>query len=283
MAGNANGNGWANGSEWEGRTGDSWAVEWRRTDRSFGGLTEQLLRRARDLEFAQVLDIGCGAGELSLAIARARHDAQVIGVDISPQLVEVARQRGANLANATFELGDAARWQPEAGFAPDFLMSRHGVMFFPDPVGAFTHINRVSAPGARMLFSCFRGPDVNEIYAGIRNLIPPPAEKPHPHDPGPLAFADPDRVRSILHASGWTKVDFEPCDFAMVAGVGENPVEDALGYFSAIGPIAVALAEMSRPDREALRDRLRAYATQREIDGIVAFAAGAWIVSAVRE
>src|SRR5688572_2116895 len=124
-------------SEWLGRTGDSWASEWRRTDRSFGPLTERLLQRSRDFSFSSVLDVGCGAGELSLALARGRPHTTVTGVDISPQLVEVAHQRGAHLANVSFELADAAAWVP-TGPAPDLVISRHGVMFFGDPGAAFT-------------------------------------------------------------------------------------------------------------------------------------------------
>ncbi len=80
-------------NDWEGRTGKGWAAEWRRTDRSWGGLTDQLLRHTRDFTFSTVLDIGCGAGELSLAIARGRPNASVLGVDISPELIEVAQER----------------------------------------------------------------------------------------------------------------------------------------------------------------------------------------------
>src|SRR5690606_36416796 len=79
--------------EWQGQTGQSWASEWRRTDRSFGMLTERLLQRSRDFGFSSALDIGCGAGELALAIGRGRPHCQVTGLDISPQLIEVARER----------------------------------------------------------------------------------------------------------------------------------------------------------------------------------------------
>ena len=106
--------------DWEGRTGESWAAEWRRTDRSWNGLTEELLRHTRDFSFETVLDIGCGAGELSLAIARGRPGATVIGLDISAPLIAAARDRGRNLANVAFETGDASSWTPPANFAPDF-------------------------------------------------------------------------------------------------------------------------------------------------------------------
>ena len=270
-------------NDWEGRTGKGWAAEWRRTDRSWGGLTDQLLRHTRDFTFDTVLDIGCGAGELSLAIARGRPNAAVLGVDISAELIEVANERGQNLPNVGFTLGDAASWSPPDAFTPDFLISRHGVMFFEDPVGAFTQLAQLSAPGAGMLFSCFRGPAENEIFSAIGSLLPPPATKPDPHAPGPMAFADPDRVRGILTQAGWGAVNFTPFDFAMVAGAGEDPVEEAVAYFRSIGAAAAASADMEPAEREALFEKIRAFVASRERNGLIAFGAATWIVTARRD
>ncbi|KPL67900.1 hypothetical protein SZ64_07075 [Erythrobacter sp. SG61-1L] len=269
--------------DWEGQAGSSWAAEWRRTDRSWGGLTERLLRSTRDFTFASVLDVGCGAGELSLAIARGRPTVDVMGVDISPQLIEVARDRGRNLSNAAFALGDASRWVPLGDFRPDLLISRHGVMFFADPVAAFAHMASIAAPGAGLLFSCFRSPAVNEIFTAVGSLLPPPPIPPDPEAPGPMAFADPDRVKRILASSGWEDVHLDPFDFAMVVGMGEDPVSDAVAYFSTIGPVATAMAAMTEEVQSAFRQKLRSFVASREIDGIIAFAAGAWIVTAKRK
>jgi SAM-dependent methyltransferase len=267
--------------EWQGRTGDSWAVEWRRTDRSFHGLTDHLLQRTRGISFTKVLDIGCGAGELSLALGRGRGNVEVRGVDISPQLVEVAVERAIALPNVSFTQGDAAVWTPGDGFVPDLLVSRHGVMFFHDPVAAFRNLHDIAAPGANLLFSCFRSPAENEIFTGVGSILPPPASLPDPNAPGPMAFADTERVRSILSSAGWKNIEFESFDFAMVAGVGEGAVDDAVGYFLKIGPVAAVLADMNdEEERERLVWRLRKYLCTKERDGIVALGAAAWIVSA---
>lgn len=266
--------------DWTGRAGDSWAAEWRRTDRSFGMLTERLLQLSREFEFGKVLDIGCGAGELSLAIARGRHQAKVIGVDISPRLIETARERGANLTNAEFALGDAAEWVPEGGFAPDMLVSRHGVMFFGDPPAAFSHLASIAADGARLLFSCFRTPAENPFFTEIGGLLPPGDTPPDPHAPGPFAFADADRVEAILSAGGWRDIAFEPFDFGMIAGGGADPIEDAIAYYSTIGPAARSLPELDEEQREAFLRDLRALLQRHCHDGIVVLRAAAWIVTA---
>lgn len=267
--------------EWQGQTGKSWAEQWRRTDRSFGMLTERLLQRAREFPFESVLDIGCGAGELSLAIARGQPRRRVIGVDVAPALVTVARERAANHTNVAFELADAATWAPADSFTPELLVSRHGVMFFDDPVAAFSNLHRIAAAGAGLLFSCFRRREDNPFFTEVVRLLPePPAPPADPHAPGPFAFADRARVEGILRDAGWDGVTFESFDFAMVAGAGADPVEDALAYFSTIGPAARAARELDDAGREAFADRIRELAARHLREGIVSLRAGAWIVSA---
>lgn len=267
--------------EWQGRTGESWAAEWRRTDRSFAMLTERLLQRTRDFHFAQVLDIGCGAGELSLALARGRPECRVTGVDIAPALIAVARTRGEHLPQTSFIEADAAAWQPQ-GPAPDLLVSRHGVMFFADPVAAFTHLSRIAAPDAGLLFSCFREPSLNPFMTEVVRLLPAPAEPADPLAPGPFAFADPLRVEAILRAAGWADVALEPFDFAMVVGAGKDPVAEAMAYFQAIGPAARARRDLDEEQLATFQKDLRKLAEQHCSDGIVALRAAAWIVSARR-
>ena len=267
-------------NEWLGRTGQSWAEQWRRTDRSFGPLTEHLLARTRGFAFNSVLDIGCGAGELSLALARGRPHVAVTGLDIAPRLIEVARERGAHLPNAWFEAGDAAAWQPAPGFVPDLLVSRHGVMFFDDPVAAFRHLAAVAAPGAGLLFSCFRDRTENPFFTEAARLLPSPEEPPPPGAPGPFAFADWKRVTDILESAGWSQIAFEPFDFAMIAGGGEDPVADAVEYFSVIGPAARAASELMPDQRARFLDRLRELARRNVYDGLVSLRAAVWIVTA---
>lgn len=172
--------------DWQGVTGQSWADEWRRTDRSFAALTEVLLARIAAEQGTRILDIGCGAGELSLAIAGARPGAEVLGVDISAQLVGAASGRAGGAAR--FALGDAATWDAQ-GFAPDLLVSRHGVMFFGDPAAAFAHLSRIAAPRARLVFSCFRAPALNGWASEIGKILANPGGPPRSPLPIRSGFA----------------------------------------------------------------------------------------------
>jgi SAM-dependent methyltransferase len=267
-------------TEWQGQTGEAWAEEWRRTDRTLAPLNEALLARALPFEGRRVLDIGAGAGATSFAFADAFPQAQIIGLDLSEALVAAARARTGNRTNVGFVHGDAAVTVPEGG-PFDLIVSRHGVMFFDDPVGAFTHLHGL-APRGRLLFSCFRGAMDNEWMAAMRALIqrhvPEALALPEPPT-GPFAFADPARVEAILHGAGFAPPLIEPLDFEFTVGAGEDPVAEAIAYFRRIGPMARLMAGMAAGAKPAFLADLRAVvAGQLNKDGVT-FRAAAWIVS----
>ncbi|MGB5777611.1 MAG: class I SAM-dependent methyltransferase [Allopontixanthobacter sediminis] len=267
-------------SEWEGSVGTKWAQEWRRTDRSFAGLTDRLLGYARAEPISSVVDIGCGAGELSLALGRSHPHAELLGIDISQDLIEAAKSRAVNSPNVRFEVADAASWRSET-FTPDLLLSRHGVMFFPDPAAAFANLRRNAEPSARLIFSCFRSVDDNPWASGLTELLPPGmSQPPQSMVPGPFAFADRDAVAAMLGAAGWEDIEFRAVDFAYIAGTGEDAVADAKSYLLTIGPAARAAAELGPADRAAFVRRLDKF-LESHLDGdLVALLAGAWIVTA---
>lgn len=266
------------GSDWQAQVGRTWAENYRLTDRSFSGLTERLLARIGGCEGQGVLDIGCGGGELALAVARGNPAATVVGVDVSADLIDAARQRGGAHTNVRFELADAGSWTPP-DFRPDRLISRHGVMFFDAPRSAFSHLRSISAPGAELVFSCFRSPKLNPWATQLAGLLElPPASDPTA--PGPFAFADKEHVTGILSDAGWRDVTHTEVDFAYVAGVGEDPVGDALNLFTRIGPAAPVLRSLGEAERQRALSWMRDWLDQHRSGDLVALPAAAWIVTA---
>ena len=266
-------------SEWSGPVGGVWAAEWRRTDRSFADLSRHL--DAAILAAAPgsgtVLDIGCGAGGTSLALAVVRPDLDVIGLDVAPDLLAVARDRAADLPNARFVDADLDRGISDMS-SPGLVMSRHGVMFFADPAGVFAKLAGAAAPGAHLVFSCFRdrllNPWAADLIADVTGQTPSAADG---YSPGPFGFADRDFTAAMLAQAGWRDVTAEPIDFRYVAGEGDDPVADAVSFFRRIGPIAAALRAAPDDARPAMLDKLAA-ALQKRHDGTqVAFPAAAWI------
>jgi SAM-dependent methyltransferase len=278
------GSGWQGtawqGSEWQGRVGDVWAREWRRTDRSFADLTPHL--NAAILATApatgRAIDLGCGAGETSIALATSRPGLNVTGIDISAELVAVAKERGAGIANLDFRAGDTAVL--DSATTADFFQSRHGVMFFPDPIAAFTTIRAAATPGAGLVFSCFApralNPWVQVIDEAVENAAPPPAG----YMPGPFGFADREFTAAMLRDSGWAVDSAAMVEYDYIAGAGSDPVADAVDFFSHIGPAARAIADAAPDRRPYYRDRLAKALASHETDGQVKMRAAVWIWTA---
>lgn len=269
-------------SEWQGKTGEAWAEEWRRTDRTLAPLNQALLAYALPFEGRRILDVGCGAGATSLAFGAALPDAEITGLDLSGALVAAAQARVDGRANVQFVAGDASVWTPADGAPFDLIVSRHGVMFFADPLAAFSHLHGL-APHGRLLFSCFRAAAENEWMTAMLGIIRRhAADAPAtPQDaPGPFAFAEPARIEAILGGAGFAPPAIKPFDFTFLAGAGDDPVADAMAYFRRIGPMARLGAALEGDARTAFLADLEGVVAAQRRDGQVAFRAAAWLVSA---
>jgi SAM-dependent methyltransferase len=194
---------------WDGANGDLWTVRADRFDQGIAGYQPRFLAAAAIEPADNVLDIGCGSGTTTRAAARAASRGAVLGVDLSSRMLGLARERAAaeQLTNVTFEQGDAQIHAfPDSHF--DVAVSRNGAMFFGDPVAAFKNIARAIKPGGRLVLLAWQALADNDwlctfrtILAAGRTLPVPP-----PTAPSPFSLSDPDRVRSLLTAAGFTEV-----------------------------------------------------------------------------
>jgi len=227
----------------------------------------------------RLLDIGCGSGGSTLELARlVGPGGQVLGVDVSAPMLGLARRRAAEagLDNVRFVEADAQTARIEPG-GYDGLFSRFGVMFFDDPVGAFTNLHGALQPGGRLAFVCWRAMAENgwatvALAAALPHLPPMPA--PVPGTPGAFAFADPDRIRDILGRAGFSGVAVTPFDTK--AGVGD--LDQTVELMLRSGPVGSALREHAdRRDAVAAAVR-KALAPHETAEGILLDTA-AWIVT----
>ena len=271
--------------DWNGDSGERWAANLARLDLMLEDFGSAAIAAAGALPGEQILDIGCGSGTTSFKLAqRVGSSGHVLGVDISEQLVDIARAAIPDGAPVAFRCADAATAAlPQGQF--DLLFSRFGVMFFDDPVAAFAHMRGALKPGGRVAFICWRGAQENDWVrlpmAAIRDIVEPaPAD---PNAPGPFAFGDRQRLADILAAAGFTAIDIAPFDTTLPYGRGANreaAIDDALDMAFQVGPLSRALAEQSNDIRARAAEAVRAAFTKRPGEKSVLIDGAAWVVTA---
>lgn len=269
---------------WNGASGENWIRFDEHHNRGLRPWGEAVLAAAAPAAGERVLDVGCGTGWTTRAAARAVGDGHALGVDISEMLVAraAATAEEEGVPNVAFTAADAQVHPFEKG-SLDLAISRFGVMFFADAVAAFANVGRALAPGGRLAFACWQ-----EMVHNHWVLVPFGAmvaevgtpEPPPPDAPGPWSLADPDRVRSVLGAAGFTGVALETLDAPMWLG---DTVDEAYDFIRA-GNNARMLLEGKDPDAAA-----RALAAMRTAlenvevgDAGLALPGRAWVVTATR-
>jgi SAM-dependent methyltransferase len=266
---------------WNGRAGASWTDLADRTDAMLAPTDDALLEAAQLTEGERVLDVGCGCGATSLrAVKLVAPAGAIVGVDVSEPMLGRARVRAAGHPELSFRLEDAATATFDAPF--DIAISRFGVMFFEDPVAAFTNVRAALVEDVgRLAFVCWQHPSKN-AWVGVpmdaaRPFVPEVAP-PAPGTPGPFAFADRGRVETILAEAGFVDVAIEARVSPLSMG---NDPEDLLVQLSRIGPLARVIADVpadvGRRALEAARDAIVAQAS----DGL-ALEGAYWVVRARR-
>jgi len=267
--------------DWATKSGDVWSERWREIDRALSELASELnsaiVATAPPRPFS-ALDIGSGAGATSKALVAARPDGSIVACDLSPALARIAEERLAG-SPVSVLLGDAEEIVGREG-PFDLIFSRHGVMFFTDPVRAFRAFRMAANPGASLVFSCFQDWSANPWASELASAAAGRALPPPGREPSGFAFAEPEYVREILSSAGWTDVEWRSVPFRYIAAEGEQAIDRALTFLCEIGPASRIVRELPEGERTAAVQRMRSV-IERHFDGnAVEFPAAAWIWSA---
>jgi SAM-dependent methyltransferase len=273
-------------AEWKDQSGERWVAHQARLDAMLAVFGQAAIEAAAPATGEHVLDVGCGAGASSLALAaRVGAGGEVLGVDISAPLIARARALAPQDTPARFRVADASSAELLEG-AFDMLFSRFGVMFFDDPTAAFAHMRRALKPSGRVAFVCWRGMAENDWMrlpmGAIKNIVPPTAP-PDPEAPGPFSFGDRSRVARILTAAGFTDIDIVPFDASVPFGEGETrdaAIDNAVEMAIEVGPLSRALADQPDDIRARASASVRAAFAGRAGERSVMIDGAAWIVMA---
>jgi SAM-dependent methyltransferase len=232
-----------------------------------------------------LLDVGCGCGALTLAASVIAESA--VGLDISVPLTEVASgwARTARIHNVEFIVGDAQTY----AFAPgmfDLLVSQFGLMFFDDPVAAFSNLRRSLAPDGRLAFVSWQALPVNEWLTVVANEVAKHVEIPEfgglVEGPGMFALKDRDDTTTLLEAVGFTDVVFEPLAPSILIG-GGGTVDQSMDFLLGMGMVRGLIGLAGTDHHDEVIEGVRSSLTERYEPGAgLRFGAGAWLVTARR-
>ncbi len=264
---------------WNGTGGRGWVLAQDLLDQVFKPLEHLLAEAACATSPRRVLDVGCGTGATTVAVAqRLGPEGTCIGIDLSEAMIEAARARAEQEGvPARFICADAETHVFDPATV-DMTISRFGVMFFADPVRAFANLRGAAAATAELRCIVWRSPEENPFMTAAEwaaePLLPGVARRGR-NEPGQFGLADPSVVRHILAESGWRHVDIAaldvPCAF---------PASELERYLGCLGPVGRALQGADEPTRSqviaAVRPAFGPYIHGDE----VRFTAACWMISA---
>ena len=251
---------------WRDEAGAIWVDQRAAMDEVLAVVLDGTLARAQLETGHCVLDIGCGAGTSTLAVADAIGEmGHVTGFDISSTLLGAAQVRTGARTNIAFMEADA-QTHPFVPQSADAIISRFGVIFFEDSTAAFRNMATALRPGGAISFSAWGAIADNPFFtlpAQIARQVLGPLPKSDPDAPGPFAFRNPVDVTEILHRA-YLNPEIETVQVPLHLPAGAQAMAQIM---CAIGPAHLALvhygADASAQTRlmEVLVDALSMYET----------------------
>lgn len=263
---------------WNGDAGKRWVEFSERLDGMLAPFADAVLERANITANDDVLDVGCGAGILSQMAAKKANS--VLGLDISEPLIAHSKIRAAHILNIDFMHGDAGT--VTLNTPKDLLISRFGVMFFEDPIAAFSNLRTGMKSGGRLVFACWQAPNENMwAMAPLQAAVPFFKEAPtppNPRAPGPFAFADPDYVTEVLTSAGWKNVGLH--NWRGTVELPGDDVAESASFMMEMGPLS-RIMKAQDIDKALVEAALISKLSEAADDaGRVNMSAAVWIVSA---
>ena len=271
-------------SQWAAGRGEKWRRYVPDLEAMMAPVDEPLLDALRLDEPCRIADVGCGGGGTTQkAFERAPSGSVVHGFDISPALIDAARNLDrARGGDVTFQLRDVSTAEvPQTPYHR--LFSRFGIMFFDDPPAAFGNLVRWLAPGGRAAFAVWGPPEDNPWAVTVREEIVRVVALPSadPGAPGPFRYGDPGPLRSLLEEAGLRELEILTWKGDLAVG-GGLPAREAARFALESFSIGEYLSEAAEEAQRAALEALTARFADHEEDGAVRLGARVHLLTGVR-
>jgi SAM-dependent methyltransferase len=227
---------------------------------------ERLVARVGVSPGEDVLDVACGTGNAAIPAAEA--GARVVGLDLTPELFDRARERAGDAGVEVEWVEGDAEALPFADGSFDVVLSTFGCMFAPRHQVTARELARVLRPGGRLGIAAWTpGGFVGDFFRSLGAHLPPPPAFASP----PILWGDPDYARALFEGTGVElEVGLDQVDFRF------DSVEQAVEEYEAkFGPVIVTRQLLEPEGRwdAAHEDFVALYAEHAAEDGSLDFPA----------
>jgi ubiquinone/menaquinone biosynthesis C-methylase UbiE len=223
--------------------------------RMFTPLANLLLDHAQIKEGNSILDIACGPGTVAnVAAKRTGNKGSVMGLDISPAMLDVAKSKPHLEGNAKIEYGESPAYPLQAADdAFDVAVCQQGLQFFPERVEALKEMIRVTKQDGRIAVAVW-GPIEEcelffQLYSAMAETIPSEIAEMLK---APFFLHDTEAVFDLAREAGFKKASVKTVSFPLVF---EQGMEQASRVLEA-APFFPQIKELPQTDQEALNQNI---------------------------
>jgi SAM-dependent methyltransferase len=193
-----------------------WQVWWETFEHGARKVSEKIVELSEIKPGDKVLDIATGIGKPAVSAARrVKPNGKVVAIDISPQMLAIAKTRAKSLGLDSimeFRESDGEKLDlPDSTAKFDAILSRFGLMFFPNLPAALVRIRQTLITNGRLSAAVWSAPSkvpwLDLAFASVRKQINAPA--PPPATPGPFALADIEALKQLFSQAGFKDIKID--------------------------------------------------------------------------